>query len=253
MRLENRVAIITGGGHGIGRAYCLRFAEEGAHVVVADVDEAAAEGVAGEVRTLGREALALRTDVADEESTQAMAHHTMDRFGRIDVLVANAAMFATIPINRGYVEDIAVEEFERVLAVNVKGVFLQCRAVLPYMKQQRYGKIVNISSNVVHSGSPGRIHYSASKGAVIAMTRTLAREVGEYNIAVNAIAPGSTLSEANPTDAIRQMRSAPVAQRAFKRVQEPGDLVGTAVFLASSDADFITGQTIVVDGGQVML
>jgi 3-oxoacyl-[acyl-carrier protein] reductase len=221
--------------------------------VVADIDEAAAERVAGEVRALGREALALRTDVADEESTQAMAHRTVDRFGRIDILVANAAMFATIPINRGYIEDLSVEEFERVLAVNVKGVFLQCRAVLPYMKQQRYGKIVNISSNVVHSGSPGRIHYSASKGAVIALTRTLAREVGEYNIGVNAIAPGSTLSEENPTDAIRQMRSGPVAQRAFKRVQEPGDLVGTAVFLASSDADFITGQTIVVDGGQVML
>jgi 3-oxoacyl-[acyl-carrier protein] reductase len=117
------------------------------------------------------------------------------------------------------------------------------------MKQQRYGKILNISSSTVFSGSPGRVHYTASKGAVIAITRTLAREVGQYNICVNAIAPGSTLSEENPTHEIRRMRSAVIAGRALKRLQEPADLVGTAVFLASADSDFITGQTILVDGG----
>src|SRR5207248_8153339 len=142
-----------------------------------------------------------------------------DRFGRIDILVTNAAVFATIPINRGYIEDIAVEEFDRVMATNVKGVFLQCRAVLPYMKQQRYGKIINISSSTVFSGSPGRVHYTASKGAVIAITRTLAREVGEHNVCVNAIAPGSTLSEDNPTEEIRQMRSRVIGGRALRRLQ----------------------------------
>ncbi len=252
MRLENRVAIITGGGHGIGRAYALRFAQEGAKVVIAELDATAADRVAKEITSQGGEALAAPTDVTSEEATQAMAHRTVDRFGQIDILLNNAAFFATIPINRGYIEDISIEEFDRVMAVNVKGIFLCCRAVLPYMKQRRYGKIINISSSVVFSGPPGRIHYNASKGAVVAFTRTLAREVGDYNISVNAIAPGSTLSEENPTEEIKQMRQAGVGGRAFKRVQTPDDLVGTAVFLASSEADFITGQTISVDGGLVM-
>ena len=252
MRLENRVAIVTGGGHGIGRQYSLRYAQEAARVVVADIDQAAADRVASEIQAQGHEALAVGVDVSNEESCQAMAHRTVDRFGKIDVLMNNAAVFATIPINRGYIEDISIEEFDRVMAVNVKGVFLACRAVLPYMKQQRYGKIINIASSVVFAGPPGRIHYSASKGAVVAMTRTLAREVGDYNICVNGIAPGSTLSEENPTEEIKAMRAAGAQSRAFKRVQTPEDLLGTAVFLASSDSDFITGQTISVDGGGVM-
>ena len=252
MRLEDRVAIVTGGGHGIGRQYSLRYAQEGARLVVADIDTAAAERVASEIQAQGHEALAVGVDVSNEESCQAMAHRTIDRFGKIDVLMNNAAVFATIPINRGYIEDIAIEEFDRVMAVNVKGVFLACRAALPYMKQQRYGKIINICSGVVFAGSPGRIHYNASKGAVLAFTRTLAREVGDYNICVNGIAPGSTLSEEHPTEEIKAMRSAGMQTRAFKRVQTPEDLLGAAVFLASADSDFITGQTISVDGGSSM-
>jgi 3-oxoacyl-[acyl-carrier protein] reductase len=252
MRLADRVAIVTGGGHGIGRQYSLRYAQEGARLVVADIDQAAAERVAGEIQAQGYEALAVHVDVANEESCNAMAHRTVDRFGKLDVLMNNAAIFATIPINRGYSEDIALEEFDRVMAVNVRGVFLACRAALPYMKQQRYGKIINICSSVVFGGPPGRIHYNASKGAVLAMTRTLAREVGDYNICVNGIAPGSTLSEENPTEEIKAMRSAGVQTRAFKRVQTPEDLLGAAVFLASADSDFITGQTICVDGGGTM-
>ncbi len=252
MRLQDRVAIVTGGGHGIGRQYSLRYADEGAKLVVADIDQPAAERVAGEIQAKGQEAIAVGVDVSNEESCQAMANRTADRFGKIDILMNNAAVFATIPINRGYIEDISIEEFDRVMAVNVKGVFLACRAVLPYMKQQRYGKIINISSSVVFSGPPGRIHYNASKGAVLAFTRTLAREVGDYNICVNGIAPGSTLSEENPTEDVVAMRNAGVQGRAFKRVQRPEDLLGTAVFLASADSDFITGQTIGVDGGQNM-
>ena len=249
MQLQDRVAIVTGGGHGIGRQYSLRYADEGAKLVVADIDQAAAERVAGEITAKGQEALPVGVDVADEESCQAMAHRAVDRFGKLDVLMNNAAVFATIPINRGFIEDIAIDEFDRVMAVNVKGVFLACRAVLPYMKQQRYGKIINISSSVVFSGPPGRIHYNASKGAVLAFTRTLAREVGDFNICVNGIAPGSTLSEENPTDDVVAMRNAGVQMRAFKRVQRPEDLLGTAVFLASPDSDFMTGQTLCVDGG----
>jgi 3-oxoacyl-[acyl-carrier protein] reductase len=252
MQLQDRVAIVTGGGHGIGRAYSHGYAAEGARVVVADIDQAAAERVASEIRAKGHDALGIYVDVANEESTQAMAHRTVDRYGKIDILMNNAAVFATIPINRGYIEDISIEEFDRVMAVNVKGVFLACRAVLPYMKQQRYGKIINIASSVVFSGPPGRIHYNASKGAVVAFTRTLAREVGDYNICVNALAPGSTLSEENPTEAIIAMRNAGVQARAFKRVQRPEDLVGAAVFLASAASDFMTGQTLCVDGGANM-
>ena len=251
MRLQDRVIVVTGGGHGIGRAYCLRLASEGADIVVAEIDEPAAQSVARQVEDLGRQALAIRTDVADETSNQAMARAAVERFGKIDVLITNAAIFATIPINRGYIEDIAIEEFDRVMAVNVKGVFLSCRAVLPHMRERRQGKIINIASSVVFAGPAGRIHYGASKGAVVAMTRTLAREVGEHNITVNAIAPGSTLSEDNPTDEIRQMRQGSIAGRSLRRLQTPDDLVGTVAFLCSSDSDFMTGQTIVVDGGGV--
>ncbi|TMG37779.1 MAG: SDR family NAD(P)-dependent oxidoreductase [Chloroflexi bacterium] len=169
-RLGGRVAIVTGGGHGIGKAYSRALAAAGASVVVADVDGAAAAAVASELGTRGH---SVRADVADEGSTRAMAESALARLGRIDILVNNAAIFATIPITRGTIEEITVEEWDRVMAVNLRGVFLACRAVLPAMKHQRYGKIVNISSGTALSGSPTRIHYVASKGAVLSFTRTL--------------------------------------------------------------------------------
>jgi 3-oxoacyl-[acyl-carrier protein] reductase len=253
LRLQGRVAIITGGGHGIGAAYCRRFAAEGAAVAVAELDEAAAERLAGELRGQGHEALAVPTDVADGESARAMADRVLDAFGRIDVLLNNAAIFATIPISRVGIEEVPPEEWDRVMAVNLKGLFHCCRAVLPAMRRQGRGKIINITSSTVMSGAATRIHYVTSKAGVIGFTRCLAREVGPAGINVNAIAPGSTLSEENPSEQIVRYRRAAAQGRAIPRLQRPDDLVGAAVFLASDESDFITGQTLVVDGGGVML
>src|SRR5581483_4043699 len=252
--LKDKVVIVTGGGHGIGRIYCHGFAEAGAKVVVADIDAPAAEKVAAEVvQQFDGTALGMRADVADESSTKSMAQAALDKFGRIDVLVNNAAIFATIPMNRGGIDTIDPAEWDRMMLVNLKGLFFCCRAVLPAMRRQKSGKIVNISSGTVLNGSAGRIHYVTSKAGVIGFTRTLAREVGDDNINVNAIAPGSTLSEDNPSEEVLKMRGARVGDRALKRVQLPKDLVGAMLFLASPLSDFMTGQTIAVDGGACFL
>jgi 3-oxoacyl-[acyl-carrier protein] reductase len=253
VRLKDRVAIVTGGGHGIGRAYALGLAGEGAKIVIAEIDAQAAEAVAQEIEARGGQALAVPTDVANEESTQAMAHRTMDRFGGIDVLVNNASIFATVPMSRVGFEDISIEEWDRLMAVNLKGPWLACRAVVPYMRQRGKGKIINISSGTIMDGGGGtRAHYVASKAGVMGLTRTLAQELGKDNICVNTLAPGSTLSEADPTPEVLAFRERTASGRALKRVERPDDLVGTVLFLASDDADFITGQMIVVDGGDKM-
>jgi 3-oxoacyl-[acyl-carrier protein] reductase len=252
--LKDKVAIVTGGGHGIGRAYCLGFGGAGAKVVVADIDEPAAMKVAKEVNTqTDTKSLSAKVDVANEASTQMMVKTILDQFGRIDILVNNAAIFATIPMNRGGIESIDPAEWDRMMAVNLKGLFFCCRAVLPTMRKQKSGKIVNISSGTWLNGSPGRIHYVTSKAGVVGFTRTLAREVGDDNINVNAIAPGSTLSEENPSEEIIKMRQARLSDRALKRVQVPQDLVGTVLFLSSPLSDFMTGQTVAVDGGVAFL
>jgi 3-oxoacyl-[acyl-carrier protein] reductase len=252
LRLEDKVCIVTGGAHGIGRAYCLRFAEEGARVVVADIDLTAAQQVAHEIEALERQALALPVDVADSKSCEAMAAATVERFGRIDVLVTNAAVFATIPISRVAFDQIDEDEWDRVMTVNVKGVWLSCKAVVPYMRQQGKGKIINIGSGTMFTGTPTRNHYVASKGAVLAFTRSLARELGPDGITVNILCPGSTLSEAEPTEAILKMRESDSRGRSIPRVELPSDLVGPMAFLASDDSDFMTGQIVNVDGGQNM-
>ena len=248
--LKEKVIIVTGGAHGIGKAYCLGFGQSGSSVVVADIDKPAADQVSAEIsQQKGAQALALHTDVADERSTKDMAAAVLQRFGRIDVLINNAAIFATIPMNRGRIETIDPAEWDRLMAVNLRGLFFCCRAVLPSMRAQKSGKIINIASGTVFAGSPGRIHYVTSKMATIGFTRTLAREVGDDNINVNVLAPGNTLSEENPSQEVIRLRESSAGLRALKRIQMPQDVVGAMLFLASPLSDFITGQTVNVDGG----
>ena len=253
MRLQGKVAIVTGGGHGIGAAYCEGLAKEGAKVAVAEIDAEAGEAVAEKLRKANHQALAVRTDVANEQSAKAMAASVLQAFGRIDVLINNAAIFSTIPMSRRTIDEVPVDEWDRVMLVNLKGTFLSCRAVLPAMRKQRSGSIINISSGTAFFGPPTRIHYITSKAGILGFTRCLAREEGPSGIRVNTIAPGSTLSEENPTPEMIAFRQERIGSRALKRVEYPSDLVGAAIFLASDDSAFITGQTLVVDGGAVML
>ena len=251
-RLADRVAVVTGGGHGIGKAYARGLAKEGASIVIAEIDGDAAKTVADVLVQEGAKAIAVRTDVADWASAQAMAARAVEAFGRIDILVNNAAIFATVPMSRAPFDQIDPTEWDRMMTVNLKGTWLACRAVVPQMRKQRYGKIINISSGTALKGSASRIHYVTSKAGILGFTRTLAREVGGDGICVNCIAPGSTLSEENPDEDVLKMRNAAVSDRALRRVQKPEDLVGTILYLASSDSDFVTGQTLVVDGGSCM-
>jgi 3-oxoacyl-[acyl-carrier protein] reductase len=246
-RLQDRVAIVTGGGHGLGRAYARRLAEEGAKLVIAELDGPAGERVAA---ALG--GLAVQTDVSDPESVTGMARRAVERFGRIDILINNAAIFATVPMSRAPFDQIDPAEWDRMMAVNLRGPWLACRAVVPQMRRQRYGKIINISSGTALKGTGSRIHYITSKAGILGFTRTLAMELGKDNICVNCIAPGSTLSEESPDESVLKYRQGAAATRALQRLQTPQDLVGAVAFFASADSDFITGQTLVVDGGAHM-
>ncbi|HLY65161.1 MAG TPA: SDR family NAD(P)-dependent oxidoreductase [Chloroflexota bacterium] len=248
-KLDGRVAIVTGGGNGIGIRYCKAIAGEGSAVVVAELDGQAAGRVADEIGEDGGRALAVQTDVSDSASVRHMVDETIREFGKIDILVNNAAVFATIPISRVGIEDLTEDEWDLVYRVNMKGMFLVTKAVVPHMKKQRYGKIVNIGSGSMLDGGGGRAHYTSAKAAVVGFTRVLAHELGDYNVCVNTLAPGSTLSEANPTPDIVKMREAAVRSRVIKRVQTPEDLVGPMLFLLSPDSDFMTGQMLVADGG----
>jgi NAD(P)-dependent dehydrogenase (short-subunit alcohol dehydrogenase family) len=250
MKLTDRCAIVTGAGQGIGNAIATRLAADGANVVVADI--ARYDVAAAQLAKSGARALGLRVDVSSETDTASMAEEVIRTFGRIDILVNCAAMFATVKL--GPFEDIPVDEWKRLLEVNVLGVALCCKAVAPEMRRQKAGRIINLASGAPLKGVPYFLHYIASKGAVIAMTRGLARELGKDGITVNAIAPGLTVSDgtAGRPEHLRNHAES-IRSRAIQREERPEDLVGTASFLASDDSAFVTGQTLAVDGGSAML
>jgi 3-oxoacyl-[acyl-carrier protein] reductase len=248
--LAGHTIIVTGGGKGIGKVYVQELARAGAKVLAADIDGEAALSVADGLRAQGLAATGMRVDIADEASVAEMARRALDETGRIDALVNNASLMSVLP-RRSWLE-IPVEEWDRVMAVNLRGMFLCCRAVYDTMKAQGRGKIVNIASSRVFEGTPLRLHYTTSKAGVIGFTRALAREVGPHGITVNAVSPGNTLSETQVSSSSAQYLATRVEGRAIPRNQMPDDLVGAVMFFASAASDFITGQTLVVDGGRAM-
>ncbi len=248
-RLAGQVAIVTGAGTGIGRAIAQRLAADGAIVVIADINEAGAavEAIAAQ----GGQATAMRVDVSDAAAVQRLVDTTLDRHGRIDALVNNAAIAASIRLRP--FEEIGVDEWRRMMDVNAMGPFLCCRAVSPAMRRQQRGRIVNITSGTAFKGAPFMLDYVASKGALMTMTRSLAREFGKDFITVNAVSPGYTLSEGNLANEtfLGSYREAAIATRALPRDAWPADIVGAVAFLCSDDAAFISGQILAVDGGSV--
>src|SRR5215210_1577683 len=252
MRFSGKNVIVTGGAKGIGAVYAKAFAAEGANVVVADILESEGEALAEEINGHnGSKALFVHADVTDNESVSQMARQTVDTFGRIDVLVNNAAIYFDLGVKKPF-DEISLGEWEKVMAVNVRGVWQCTKAVSPYMRQQGYGKIVNISSVVAHVGAAGFAHYVASKSAVIGLTRALARELGSHSVTVNAVAPGLVSNEATRQINVEDYIEQAAKTRAVQRAMAPEDLVGAVLFLSSPDSDFISGQTYIVDGGAVM-
>jgi NAD(P)-dependent dehydrogenase (short-subunit alcohol dehydrogenase family) len=251
-RLDNRVAIVTGGAKGIGRYYSQALAAEGARLMIADIADGAevADGIA---RAHGANSVASAvTDVSDETAVAALVAQTIARFGRIDILVNNAALFAPLQDTDCTAIDAAL--WDRVMAVNLRGPFLMVKHVVPHMIAQSYGKIINIGSGTAYRGIPRMLHYVTSKGGIMAMTRALSRELGQHGIRVNTLTPGFTLSDTVIKENPRHVASAgarSVAGRAIVRDEHPQDLLGALIFLSSAESDFVTGQSIVVDGGHV--
>ena len=250
-RLRGKIAIVTGGAKGIGAHYSRALAAHGARVMIADIEDGATLA-ADIIQQHGPDAAASSvTDVSDETAVKMLVERTVEHFGRIDILVNNAALYAKLH-PRNYDEwDIAT--WDRVMAINVRGPWLMARHVAPVMIAQKSGKIVNIASGAPYKGVPRMLPYVTSKGAIIAFTRALSRELGQHGIAVNSLSPGYILSETGleNTQHVEEERIPVRNSRAFKRDAYPEDLIGALIFLASSDSDFVTGQSLVVDGGAV--
>ena len=249
MRLKNKVAIVTGGAKGLGRAFALKLAGEGAAVMVVtrrDMDNL--KETVRQINDMGGKASFFQADVSKEADTKAMAETAIKKFGRIDILVNNAAVYDGIKRKPFYEIDLA--EWDLVMTVNVKGAFLTTRAVFPSMKSQGYGKIVSLASEVFFTGSNGFAHYVASKGGIIGLTRALAVELGPHNICINCVAPGFTDTEASR--GLADVTRYDTSKTPLCRLEKPEDLTGAVLFLVSSESDFITGQTLLVDGGRAM-
>lgn len=242
--LEGKVAIVTGAAQGIGRAIAAGLSAEGARIVVADLRGAE------EAAAAWPEAIGIEADVADEADVQRLVDETVERCGSVDVLVNNAGLYASLAM-RSFTE-IPLDEWRRVMDVNVASMFLTCRAVMPVMRAQGGGRIVNISSGTPFRGVPFLLHYVTSKGAIVAFTRALAKEVGKDGVLVNCVAPGFTLSDgvAEHPEVLEKLRDVSVAARTIQRDQVPEDVVGAVVYLSGPGSEFVTGQTIVIDGGQ---
>jgi NAD(P)-dependent dehydrogenase (short-subunit alcohol dehydrogenase family) len=251
-RLSGRAVLLTGGAKGIGAHYARALVGEGARVMIADIADGAPLAAELAARHGANSVASIVTDVSDERAVAALVAATMERFGRIDVLVNNAALFA--PLAETKCTEIDAALWDQVMAVNLRGPFLMVKHVAPVMQAQRYGKIINIGSGTAYRGIPWMLHYVTSKGGIMAFTRALSRELGEHGIRVNTLAPGFTMSETvmaeNPGH-VASSRERAVASRALRRDEEPQDLLGALIFLASADSDFVTGQTLAVDGGNV--
>jgi len=245
-RLENKVAIVTGGGRGLGKAYCLRMAEEGAKVVVADILDREAQETVSEIKAKGGTAIAIKADVTSEEDTRRMADKTVQEFGRIDILVNNAGYY--YGMSRKPFNEISSEEWDKMMGVSAKGTWICCKAVFPQMKKQGKGKIINVSSEAVFAPTKGLIHYTAAKAAVIGITRVLAGELGQYGICANVIVPG--VIDTPATRSYINMEKMDASSVPMGRFGRPEDVVGSVIFFASDDSDFVSGQSLLINGAR---
>lgn len=249
--LENKVAIITGAAKGLGKAITLRFAQEGAKVVaVTDRDMEGLAGTKKEIEAMGGDVTTLKVDVSSEADTRKMAEETISAYGTIDILVNNAAIF--YGLQRQSFLDISVEEWDRLMSVNVKGMWLCAKAAVPRMKEQKNGRVINIGSSVAFMSHFGFTHYLTSKAAIIGLTRSMAGELGEYGITVNNVGPGTIMTEARKVYTSKESAMEKAQAQLIKRPPVSEDITGMVVYLASDESSMMTGQTVVIDGGVVL-